>query len=198
MTTATSLDALKHENTLLKGFFEQIEKNLGESVEERYAYGNVAKQILRHVSIRQSALFDVATSISQIPTLCELSGRMLEQATRRRVILDDLVNMSRSVQGLYLNVGQNFDQSLSKLIRALDTEIDWELSYAIPEIRQLVDTSPGLVVFKSARYVTRHAPTTLNTSGQRWHERAPVVSRFVTLFDHIRDYPRAARNKRVS
>ena len=49
MTNATSLNALQRENILLRAFFRQIEKSRGESVDERYEYGNAAKQILRHV-----------------------------------------------------------------------------------------------------------------------------------------------------
>jgi hypothetical protein len=194
----TSLDVLEREDLLLRDFFKQIEENRGESVEQRYTYGNASKQVIRHVSVRQSALIDVATSISEIPSLCQIAERMIDRATARRELIHELVVMSRSVQGMYLNSGQDFDGPLTSLIGAISVEVDWELSDAIPQIRQVLDTPAKLVILRSARYVTRHAPTTLTVSGPRWYERAPVVSRIMTLFNHLRDHPRAARNKRVS
>ena len=36
----------------------------------------------------------------------------------------------------------------------------------------------------------KHAPTNLELSGPRWIERAPVLSRLLTIYDHLRDFPR--------
>jgi hypothetical protein len=192
----TSLDALQREDLLLRDYFARIGRTQGGSVEQRYDYGNVAKQIIRHVGVRQAALVDVANSISVIPSLGPIATRMIERATSRRELISELVHMSRSVQGMYLNTGQDFDHPLTSLMTAISVEIDWELSEAVPSIRQVLDTPAKRDIFRSARYVTRHAPTSLSTSGPRWYERAPVVSRIRTILAQI--YPRAARNERVS
>jgi hypothetical protein len=99
---------------------------------------------------------------------------------------------------MYLNQGQDFDGPLTALIDAVGPEIEWELSDAIPLIRRSLSTNDAAKLFSSARYVERHAPTILNTSGPRWHEHAPVISRLVTIYDHLKDHPRAARNERIS
>ena len=199
----TSLDALQREDLLLRDFFARIGRTHDGSVEtqdglveQSYEYGNVAKQIIRHVGVRQAALVDVATSISVIPTLDPIATRMIERATSRRELISELVHMSRGIQVMYLNTGQDFDHSLTSLITAVSVEIDWEISEAVPSIRQVLDTPTKRDIFRSARYVTRHAPTNLSTSGPRWYERARVASRIWTILG--RDYPRAARNKRVS
>ena len=40
-----------------------------------------------------------------------------------------------------------------------------------------------------AAHVARHAPTNLDPNGARWFERSPVISRFLTIYDRMRDYP---------
>jgi hypothetical protein len=58
----TSLEALQHEDAILRGLFDRITESRGSSVEARYDYGNAAKQIIRHVASRQASLMDIATS----------------------------------------------------------------------------------------------------------------------------------------
>jgi hypothetical protein len=41
----------------------------------------------------------------------------------------------------------------------------------------------------------RHAPTSLSPEGPRWYERAPVISRLLTIYDRLRDFPRASRHR---
>jgi len=194
----TSLDVLQRENLLLREFITQIGESRGSSVDSRYDYGNAAKQISRHIAIRQSSLMNVAMAISEVPALHSTAARMVDGGTDRRVLIDKVADMSRSIQGMYLNQGQDFDGPLTALIAAVSPEIEWELSDAIPLIRRSLSTEDAVSLFSSARYVERHAPTSLNTSGPRWHEHAPVISRLVTIFDFLRDHPRAARHERIS
>ena len=123
---------------------------------------------------------------------------LIDRGTDRRGLIDELGDMSRSIQGPYLNQGQDFDTPLTALIEAVNTEIDWELALAIPFIEHTLSASERTSLFDSAHYIERHAPTTLSTSGPRWYEHLPVFSRIVTLFDHLRDHPRADRVKRIS
>jgi hypothetical protein len=194
----TSLDALERENLLLRGLFAQIGESRASSVDGRYDYGNAAKQIIRHLAVRQSSLMNVGNAISKVPALRSTAARMIDRGTDRRSLIDQVGDMSRTIQGMYLNQGQDFDGPLTALINAVGPEIDWELSDALPLIRRSLSAKDAAKLFSSARYVERHAPTTLNTSGPRWHEHAPVISRLVTIYDHLKDHPRAARNGRIS
>jgi hypothetical protein len=194
----TSLDALERENLLLRGLFAQIGESRASSVDGRYDYGNAAKQIIRHLAVRQSSLMNVGNAISKVPALRSTAARMIDRGTDRRSLIDQVGDMSRTIQGMYLNQGQDFDGPLTALINAVGPEIDWELSDALPLIRRSLSAKDAAKLFSSARYMERHAPTTLNTSGPRWHEHAPVISRLVTIYDHLKDHPRAARNERIS
>jgi hypothetical protein len=194
----TSLDALERENLLLRGLFAQIGESRASSVDGRYDYGNAAKQIIRHLAVRQSSLMNVGNAISKVPALRSTAARMIDRGTDRRSLIDQVGDMSRTIQGMYLNQGQDFDGPLTALINAVGPEIDWELSDALPLIRRSLSAKDAAKLFSSARYVERHAPTNLNTSGPRWHEHTPVISRLVTIYDHLKDHPRAARNERIS
>lgn len=194
----TSLDVLRRENQILKALFARISASRGSSVEDRYDYGNAAKQIIRHLATRQAALMNVGRAISEVPAMRPAAIRMVSRGTDRRGLIDELGDMSRAIQSPYLNLGQDFDTPLTNLIEAVSTEIDWELAVAIPYIERTLSASEKTSLLDSARYIQRHAPTTLSTSGPRWYEHAPVFSRMVTLFDHLRDHPRADRVKRIS
>ena len=90
-----------------------------------------------------------------------------------------------------LNQGQDFDGALRDIIHEVGTEIEWDLVVALPIMTAGIrgnDASDGL---QSATQLGRHAPTNLHPSGPRRFERAPVISRFLSMFDRMRDYPRA-------
>lgn len=143
-----SLDMLRRENHLLKDLFRQVKASQGSSVEDRYNYGNAAKQIIRHLATRQASLMDVARAISEFPSLRDTGARMIARATARRVLIDKVGDMSRSIQGIYLNQGQDFDTPLASLIEAVDAEIDWELADAIPLIQETLSVREGLPVLQ--------------------------------------------------
>jgi hypothetical protein len=193
----TSLDVLIGENRILKDLFHQINASRQSSVESRYEYGNAAKQVIRHLATRHSSLMDVGNAISEVPALETTAARMIGRARDRRTSINKLGDMSRSILSMYLNQGQDFDTPLTALIGAVNTEIDWESTVAIPLIERTLSAEVRRSLFASARYVERHAPTRLSVSGPRWWERAPVFSRLVTIYDHLRDHPRADRVKRI-
>jgi hypothetical protein len=193
-----SLDVLRREDHLLKVLFQRVSAAEGSSVEARYEYGNAVKQIIRHLALRQASLMNVARVTSEFPSLRETANRMIDRGTKRRVLIDKVGDLARSIQGLYLNQGQDLDAPLTSLISEVDMEIDWELADAVPLIERTLSSRERDSLFYDARYVERHAPTRLSPSGPRWHERAPVVSRIVTIYDHLRDHPRADRVKRIS
>ena len=193
----TSLDVLIRENRILTDLFQQIDTSRQSSVVSRYDYGNAAKQVIRHLATRQSCLMDVGNVIAKVPALEATAARMIGRAKDRRTAINEVGDMSRSIQSMYLNQGQDFDTPLTALIGAVNTEIDWESRAAIPLIERTLDAEERSTLFASARYVDRHAPTRLSVSGPRWWEHAPVFSRLVTIYDHLRDHPRADRVKRI-
>ena len=65
----TSLDVLQREDLLLKDLFEKVIHTRASTVDTRYDYGNSAKQIIRHVAIRQASALDVGTVASGVPAL---------------------------------------------------------------------------------------------------------------------------------
>jgi hypothetical protein len=193
---STAFDVLVHEDCALKDLFAQIERNRGGSVEQHYQYGNLAKQLLRRLATRESSLVDVVAGISNVPALHQLAIRMTAQDSERRELFDQLENMSHGIQGIWLNTGQDFDKPLCELMDLLSPEIEWELSEALPFIRRSMTVGDTARLFGDANYVRHHAPLRLDPSGPRWYEHAPVVSRILTLIEHLRDAPRAARGHR--
>jgi hypothetical protein len=194
----TSLDVLENEDVLVLKLVHGIEVTRGSDVIERYEYGNVAKELLRHLAIRQSCIVDISAAISTIPELQAIGSRMMDRATERRGAIDEATKMARAVQPVALNEGQDFDGVFDPLLASLREEIDWELSTAIPAIRTALPDEEAKQRFRAARYVHRHAPTLLSTRGPRWYEHAPVVSRLLTIYEHLNDFPRAARDWRSS
>ena len=68
-------------------------------------------------------------------------------------------------------------------------EIEWDLDIALPDMKAALRGTERADELKSASHVARHAPTNLHPGGPRWFERAPIISRLVTLYDRMRDYP---------
>jgi hypothetical protein len=192
----TSLDVLQREDLSLQDLFEGMTRTSESTVDTRYDYGNSAKQIIRHVATRQASLMDVGTVTSRVPALQAIGSRMLEGGNACRGIFDQVGDMSRGIQGINLNQGQDFDGALTTLVEAVTLEIDWELSEAIPLIRRSLPQDDGVPRLKSARYVERHAPTKVHPSGPRWFEYSPLVSRIITVYDHLRDHPGPTREDR--
>lgn len=192
-----SLDVLEDEDLRLLDLFRGIAVSRGPSVEERYEYGNLAKEILRHLAIRQSSLVNVGTVISSVRELRPIASRMIDRATERRQAIVEANKMARAVQPVSLNEGQDFDLVLEPLIAAVTTEIEWELASAISMIRSALPERAQRRL-RSAHYVRHHAPAYLSDKGPRWIEQAPVVSRLLTLYGHMQDFPRASREWRSS
>lgn len=190
-TAKTSLDVLQRENRTLNDLFARIGRTRQSTVDTRYEYGNAAKEIIRHMAVRQSSLMDVAAVTSAMPDLQAVGARMRDRGTAQRSLIDQVADMSRGIQGISLNQGQDFNGPLHRLMVEVSHEIEWELSEAIPLIEQSLGTGDYVRRLKSARYVERHAPTKVNPSGPRWYENAPVVSRLLTMYSHLRNHPRA-------
>jgi hypothetical protein len=190
---ANALELLESEDLELRELFTELRQQRGGSVEERAEYGDIAKEIVRHVAIREAALIDVAEVASDEPRMSELASTIEHGRTTSRPHLDRVERMSRGVQGINLRTGQDFDTEMEELIQVVGTEIEWDLGEAIPELRASLEDSHREDELKSARHLRRHAPTNLDPNGPRWFERAPVISRLITVYDHLRDFPKSSR-----
>jgi hypothetical protein len=164
-------------------------------VEDRAEYGDIAKDIVRHVAIREAALVDVTEVASDDPGLKELTSRIEQGRRTSRPHIDRVEKMSRGVQGINLRTGQDFDTEMEELIQLVGTEIEWDLSEAIPEFKASLTRTDRVDALKSAKHLRKHAPTNLDPHGPRWRERAPFISRLLTVYDHLRDFPRSGRSR---
>ncbi len=193
-----SLDVLINEDHFLLTLFAGLALSRGSSVEDRYAYGNLAKECLRHIAIRQSSIVDVTRVLELVPELTEVGQRMLEGAIERRQLFDQAAMMARGLPPTSLNVGQDFDSVFEELTDAVKSDIEWELSGTLTNVRTILERQNARGRLRHSRYVRRHAPTYLSTKGPRWYEHAPVISSLVTMYDHLNDLPRASREWRSS
>jgi hypothetical protein len=193
--TTTSLDVLQYEDLFLRDLFVQIrsdqeplevvdDDSRGASVLRRYRYGEAAKQALRHLAIRQSAAMDVARAIATVADLGSTAAKIIQRGTACRVLINELREVVRHHALMNLNTGTDFALRMAELMDMADETIDWELSEAIPLIEKVL---PGgsPVRFRNARYIRNHAPTKLDPTGPQWYERAPLVSRLLTVYDHL-------------
>jgi hypothetical protein len=146
------------------------------------------------VAIREAALVNVVQALGDVPSLGDLMHQFERPASDRRQMIDKVERMSRGVQGINLNAGQDFDAELTRLVAVIQRDCEWDLAEGIPELRASSDPDVREQLFHSAKHIKRHAPTNLSPEGPRWYERAPLISRLVTVYDHLRDFPRATHS----
>jgi hypothetical protein len=193
---ANALELLENEDLELRDLFAELRQRRGPSVLDRAEYGDIAKEIVRHVAVREAALIDVAVVASDEPHLGGIASRIEHSRSTSRPHIDRVEKMSRGVQGINLRIGQDFDVEVEELIQVVGTEIEWDLAEAIPELEASLQRSHRQDELKSAKHLRTHAPTKLDPRGPRWHERAPVISRLLTVYDHLRDFPKESRSHR--
>jgi hypothetical protein len=190
-----AVDLWESEDLQLRSLFTRLQQNQGASVQERATYGDLAKEIIRHVAIRESAVADVVRSVGNEPELESMSESLQRCMTIRRPVISEVEKKSRGVQGINLNTGQDFHRPLMELVQQVGPEIEWELNEVVPAIRGSLGEEESASL-RGADYLAKHAPTALKGSEPRWVERAPVISRLVTLYDRMRDFPQASRRAR--
>ncbi len=191
-----ALGVLWHQDLVLRELFDEIGRPRDGGVESRYDYGNQAKEVIRHVGNREAAVMDVAHGIEGLNELVPSAERMLAADRELRRLYREAGRMSRGIRGMDLNIGQNFDAVFQPLVEVVRREVDWELDGELLHISPVVGEDGVHDLFHSASWLEHHAPMTLDPRGERWFERFPVVSHALTLWDHMRDYPRAARGTR--
>lgn len=193
---ANALELLESEDIALRELFTELLQRRGLSVQDRAEYGDIAKEIVRHVAVREVALAEVAHVASPDPRVSEVASRIERGRKECRSHIHRVEKMSRGVQGMNLRTGQAFDTEMEELVQVVGTEIEWDLDEAIPELRASLTRTRRHEELKRAGHLRRHAPTDLGPSGPRWRERAPMISRFLTVYDRLRDFPSASRPDR--
>jgi hypothetical protein len=189
-----ALDLLEREDVELRRLFAAIDEARAGTVRGRAVYGDLAKDIIQHMATREAALVEVARKVGELPEQTSPGVSLDADPSSRRQLLSELEKMSRGVQGINLNTGQDFDGVLQQLIDVVTPDMERDLTETVPAVRSLLSKSGDEDPLKTADHVIRHAPTSLNPEGPRWHERAPVVSRVLTVYDRLRDFPRAVRH----
>ena len=188
-----ALNLLENEDRELRRLFTKLQQKRGLSVEERADYGDLAKSVVRHMATREAALVDVTRVLGDAPEQQNVFSRLESNMLEGRPYLDRVEKMSRGVQGMNLRIGQDFENEMLDLVQVIGAQIEWELGQGLPQLRGALSGTSRQREFKSAEHVERHAPTNLRPDGPRWWERAPVISRLITVYDHLRDFPRASK-----
>jgi hypothetical protein len=186
-----ALDLLEEEDLALRHLFTQLRTLQGTSVSERADYGDLAKTTIRHLATREAAITEVVSVVTDTPELSDLVARIETDMGVRRPLIARVEKMSRGVPPMNLNQGQDFDAAFRAIVQEVGTEIEWDLEVALPAMKAAIRGGERSDEIKSAAHVARHAPTNLHPDGPRWFERAPVISRLRTIYDRMRDYPRA-------
>jgi hypothetical protein len=191
-----ALDLLQREDEELQRLFTAIQEARGDSAHGRAIYGDLAKDIIQHLATREAAIVEVGRVVTEVPELGSIAAALGASASHRRELLDQLEKlMSRGVQGMNLNTGQDFDSVLQQVIDTVGPEIERDLADAVPAVRTWLASTEEPDPLKSGAYVAQHAPTSLSPAGPKWYERAQVISRLLTVYDRLRDFPRAVRHR---
>ena len=130
-----ALDLLESEDLQLRTLFTRLQRNQGESVEERTTYGDLAEEIIRHVSIRESAVAEVVRSVGDQPQLESMSKSLERRIRIRRPVISGVEKKSRGVQGPLRRTGQDIRGPLNELVQEVGPEIEWELDEVVPAMR---------------------------------------------------------------
>ncbi len=103
--------------------------------------------------------------------------------------------MSRGIQGINLNTGQDFGGPFQELIQLVGSEIESDLEDAVATLEAWLWQHDSADELPSATHALKHAPTNVDAQEPRWYERAPPLSRSLTVYDHLRDFPKATRHR---
>jgi hypothetical protein len=128
----TALDVLEREDLELRALSRQVTVLRGSSVEERAEYGDLAKTAIHKIAAREAALLDVAAVVAKVPELTPLPHRFGENTSVRRETINATEKMSRGIQGINLNQGQDFNAEFTALMGIVGSEIEWDLDEDLP------------------------------------------------------------------
>jgi hypothetical protein len=79
---------------------------------------------------------------------------------------------------------------MAELMQVVGAEIEWDLHVALPNLKGACEATERQGEMKTADHASARPPTNLHPDGPRWRERAAIISRVLTLYDRLRDFPR--------
>ncbi len=186
----TALDVLEYEDHHLHALFEQLAATCGPSVTERSAHGDLGKQLVRRLAVREAARLDIVQGLASVEGLSEVLSDMNGAIESRRNAIDRLDVMARGVTAMDLNKGQDFEAAIKSARDIIEPEIEWDLATGIPAIRESVSAENCSHLLHDGRYLRKHAPTHPGIGAGRWYERMGALTRLVAAWHHMRDRPR--------
>jgi hypothetical protein len=119
-----ALDLLEGEDVELRRLFAAVEDARADTARGRATYGDLAKDVIQHLATREAALVELARKIEEVDELAEVFPSLDADSSARRELLNRLEKMSRGVQGINLNTGQDFDGVLQRVINTISPEIE--------------------------------------------------------------------------
>jgi hypothetical protein len=78
---------------------------------------------------------------------------------------------------------------MEQLTQVVGSEIDCEMGVALPNLRGIFEATDRQDELKTAGPLSTYA-TNLHPHRPRWRKRAPVISRLITVYDRLLDFPR--------
>ena len=155
---------------------------------DRVQHGEVVKLLVEHLAVRQVAREELADAVAGVPALAALERRMRDGVAERRTELRRLDELTRGVQPINVNQGQDTDAAVAQARPRLEEEIRFDLEELVPSLRrQLTDRQRAHL--PSARYIRRHAPTHPGPHGRRWYDRIGPLLRLHAVYDYLRGFP---------
>ncbi len=172
-----SLDLLIKENRLLPlGFNIWTTESGGDPSQ----HGHVAKFIVRHLAIRETARDDVVRGLSALATHGEYSSILEADRRPMREAISSLAEMARGVPANDLDFGQPFNETMYRVWKLLDADIsdqfdsDYTRASREPRLR-----------LHSATYIRRHTVNRLSPSGPHWYERLGLLQSMHAGYDWL-------------
>jgi hypothetical protein len=155
---------------------------------DRSQHGEVVKLLVEHLAVRQAAREELADVVAAVPPLAAVERRLRAGIPERRAELRQLDELTRGVEPINVNQGQDVDAVVTRVRPALEAEIRDDLEDLVPALRRtLTDRQRAKV--PSTRYVRHHAPTHPGAHRRRWYDRVGPLARLHALYDALRGFP---------
>lgn len=135
-----ALALLESEDLALRELFAELWQRRDTGVEGGSAIGDVAEEIVRHVGVREAALSAALADVPEVawdhPRLRGLASRIEHGMETSRPLVDRVETLSRGLPPRRRQTEQeDLQTALEGLVQVVGTEIEWDLSEAIPELR---------------------------------------------------------------
>jgi hypothetical protein len=164
-----------------------------ESVETRWEKGSVAKLILQHVAIRESAKEALAGRLREVGE-AELADRVEGDGPGRRVAIGRVDETMRGRQAISVN-DPDSDKALADLETIMRAEIGPEIDEVVPAARQALGTA-GERGLPSDRHVRSHATTHPSPVPGRLDRIGPVKA-LRAVYQNLRGHASGGMNPDV-